>query len=162
MADIIVDGKVKVALVDSISDIDAPTVAELTAGNDITDQLTMDGLVGFAGETAEVDTTSLQSTYDTKMPGRTAFSGTALRLKRQSGTDTVYDTYVKDQTSHVVIRRDGSAATDAWAASDEVEVYPIVCGETKPVDPEPNTVQRFEVPVMVSSSPSLRAAVAAS
>ena len=160
MADIIVDGKVKVALVDTISDTSAPTVAELTAGTDITDQLTADGLSGFQPDTAEVDTTSMQSTFDTKRPGRSNYSGTVLRFKKQD-TDTVYDTYVKDFTTHVVVRRDGSAATEAFAASDEVEVYPVVCGEVQNMDPEPNSVQRFELPVMVSSQPELRATVSA-
>ena len=161
MADIIVDGKVKVALVDTIVSIAAPTVSELTAGTDITDQLTADGLSGFQGDTAEVDTTSMLSTFDTKSPGRTAFSGSMLRFKKQSGTDTVYDTYVKNFTTHVVIRRDGTAASTAFAESDEVEVYPVVCGEVQPMDPEPNSLQRFELPVMVSSEPNLRATVAA-
>ena len=160
MADIIVDGKVKVALVDTIASIAAPTVAELTAGTDVTDQLTADGLVGFQPETAEVDTTSLQSTFDTKQPGRSNFSGMLLRFKRQD-SDTVYDTYVKGTATHVVVRRDGSAATEAFASADVVEVYPVVVGEVANLDPEPNTVQRFELPVLVSSQPNLRATVAA-
>ena len=161
MADIIVDAKVKVALVDTIASISAPTVAELNAGTDITDQLTADGLVGFQPDTAEVDTTSLASDFDTKKPGRSQYSGTMLRFKKQD-SDTVYDTYVKNTSTHVVIRRDGSAQSDAWAASDEVEVYPVTTGETMNLDPEPNTVQRWELPVMVASAPSLRATVAAS
>lgn len=160
MADIIVDGKVKVALVDSIASIAAPTEAEMTAGTDITDQLTSDGLSGFQPDTAEVDTTSMLSTFDTKSPGRSAFSGTMLRFKKQD-TDTIYTTYVKDTATHVVIRRDGTAASTAFAASDAVEVYPVVCGEVQNMDPEPNSVQRFELPVMVSTQPNLRAVVAA-
>jgi len=161
VADIIVDGKVKVALVNSISDISAPTVAELEAGTDIDSQLTSDGLSGFQPDTAEVDTTALSDTFDTKMPGRSAYSGTMLRFKKQD-SDTVYDTYTKNTASHVVVRRDGSSASDAWAASDKVEVYPVTCGEVKNLDPEPNSVQRFELPVLVSSEPNLRATVAAS
>lgn len=160
MADIIVDGKVKVALVDTISSIAAPTVAEMTAGTDITDQLTADGLVGFQPETAEVDTTSMLSTFDTKQPGRSSYSGSMLRFKKQD-TDTVYNTYVKGTATHVVVRRDGSAATVAFAADDAVEVYPVVCGEVSNMDPEPNSVQRWELPVLVSSQPNLRATVAA-
>ena len=161
MADIVVDGKVKVALVDTIASIAAPTVAELTAGTDITDQLTADGLVGFQPEDAEVDTTSMLSTFDLKSPGRSQFSGTMLRLKKQSPTDDVYDDYPKFTATHVVVRRDGQLATVAFTADDEVEVYPVTIGEVKHVDPEPNTVQRFELPAMVSSQPNLRAVVSA-
>lgn len=162
MADIIVDGKVKVALVTTITTISTPTVAELAAGTDVTNLLTADGLVGFQPDTAEVDTTSLQSTFDTKKPGRTNYSGTMLRFKKQGGSDTVYAAWTKDTSGYVVIRRDGSAATDAFASSDEVEVYPFTAGETSNLDPEPNTVQRWELPVMIDSEPNLRATVAAS
>ena len=161
MADIIIDAKVKVALVDTIADTDAPTVAELGAGSDITSQLTADGLVGFQPDTSEVDTTSLASDFDTKMPGRSNYSGTMLRFKKQT-SDTNYSTYVKNTSTHVVVRRDGSPQSEAWAASDEVEVYPVTTGETINVDPEPNSTQRWELPVMVALAPSLRATVAAS
>jgi len=159
VADIVVDGKVKVALVDTISSIADPTTSELNAGTDITSQLTMDGLVNFAPDTAEVDTTSLASDFDTKKPGRSAYSGTVLRMKKQD-SDTVYDSYTKDTVTNVVIRRDGSDQGDAWASSDPVEVYPVTCGEVRNLDPEPNTVQRFDLPVMVSTEPNLRATVA--
>jgi len=157
VADIIVDGKTAVWLVDSISDISAPTLTELNAGTDITAQLTADGLIGFAADTSAVDTTSMANTFNTSKPGRASFSGMALRLKRQSGTDTVYDTYVKDFTTNVVVRRDGSAYDDAWASSDVVEVYPVTCGRVKPLDPEPDSVQRFEIPLFASAEPNLRA-----
>jgi len=159
VADIIIDGKVKVALVDSISDISAPTVAELAAGTDITDQLTQDGLSGFQPDTSEVDTTSMQSTFNTKKPGRSNYSGTQLTFKKQD-TDTIYTTYTKDTASHVVIRRDGSLATVAFAESDAVEVYPVTVGEVQNMDPEPDSLQRYILPVMVSSEPDLRATVA--
>lgn len=161
MADIVVDAKVKVALVDSISDINAPTVAELNAGTDIDSQLTADGLVGFQPETAVVDTTALSSDFDTAVVGRSSYSGTMLRFKRQD-SDTVYDTYVKGTDTHVVIRRDGSLASDAWAAADIVEVYPVQVGEVANIDPEPNSVQRFELPLTMRLEPDLRSTVAAS
>jgi hypothetical protein len=160
VADIVTDGKTKVALVDSISDINAPTVAELAAGTDITAQLTADGLAGFQPETAAVDNTSLGSDFDTSVAGRSNYSGTMLRFKRQD-SDTVYDTYTKGTDTHVVIRRDGTAWAGAFAESDVVEVYPVQVGEVANLDPEPNTVQRFELPLMMRSEPDLRATVAA-
>jgi hypothetical protein len=52
------------------------------------------------------------------------------------------------------------AATTAWTAADKVSVYPSVCGEVRDLDPEPNSVQKYEVPVKISIEPSLRATVA--
>jgi hypothetical protein len=80
MADIIVDGQTKVYYVPTISNIAAPTTAELNAGTDLTSTLIPAGLEGFENSTAEVDNTSLASTFDTKLPGRQSFSGTGLGL----------------------------------------------------------------------------------
>lgn len=160
MADIIVDGTVKVAFVPTVTDITGPTVAELTAGDDIDTFITADGLIGYEPETAEVDTTALSSTFDTKRAGRASFSGTMLRIKKQTGTDTAYDTLVRGTEGYIVIRRYVDAST-AWTAADKVSVYPIQCGETKELAPEANTTARYEVPTMITLEPELRAVVAA-
>jgi len=160
MADIIVDGTVKVAFVPTVTVLAAPTVAELTAGDDIDTFITADGLIGYEPETAEVDTTALSSTFDTKRAGRASFSGTMLRIKKQTGTDTTYDTLVRSTEGYIVIRRYVAAST-AWAAADKVSVYPIQCGETKELAPEANTTARYEVPTMITLEPELRAVVAA-
>ncbi|MFV2094821.1 hypothetical protein ACFHW1_04930 [Micromonospora sp. LOL_014] len=161
MADVFADGNVRVAFVASIANIAAPTVAELNAGILLQSTLTADGLVGYEATTAEVDTTSLASTFDTKNIGRDAYSGTMLRLKKQTvGADTIRSTLTRATTGHIVIRR-GIAETTAWAASQQVEVYPIICGRRKELAPEANTVMRYEVPTMVSAPPEPDAVVAA-
>lgn len=159
MADIVSDGRTRVSWVPTIANIAAPTTAELNAGTLLHDTLTADGLVGFQPETADVPTTSLASTFNTTRNGRTSFSGTLLRLKKQDGTDTIYNLLVKDTAGYVVIRR-SVLATTAWAASDKVAVYPAVCGETAMVDPEENTLERYEVPIKITSSPNQRAVAA--
>lgn len=159
MADIFNDGNTRVAYVPAVSNIAAPTTAELNAGTILTDKVTADGLVGYEATTAEVDTTSLASTFDTKSIGRDTFSGTMLRLKKQDGTDTVYNLLVRGTTGYVVIRRDTDYNT-AWASTQKVEVYPIICGRERILPPEANTVRRYEVPTMITSAPNLRAVVA--
>lgn len=166
MADSLADGRTRVYWVPSITNIAAPTVAELNAGTLLagtangTGVLTPDGLVGFEPETADVDTTAMDSTFDTKTAGRASFSGTLLRLKKQTGTDTIYNMLVRDLAGYVVVRRDATAST-AWAASDKVEVYPSVLGEVRNLPPEANTTRKYEVPVKISFQPNLRATVAA-
>lgn len=160
MADIIVDGTVKVAFVQTIAVQAAPTVAEITAGDDLQDFITADGLVGYEPETAEVPTDALSSTFDTKRPGRASFSGTMLRCKKQTGSDVIFDTMIRGTDGYIVIRR-YIDDTVAWTAADKVSVYPIACGETKELSPEANSVARFEVPTMITSKPTLRAVVAA-
>lgn len=159
MADSLADGMTRVAYVAAISNIAAPTTTELNAGILLQSVITADGLMGFEATTAEVDTTSLASTFDTKTIGRDSFSGTGLRLKKQTGTDTTYTTLTRATTGYLVIRRD-VAETTAWTAAQAAEVYPIICGQSKFLPPEGNSVRKYEVPLMVTDTPNLRATVA--
>ena len=160
MADVIVDGKVAVWFIPTMAGA-GPTVAEIAAGTKLSPNMTADGLVGFEPVTAEVDTTSLESTFDTVAPGRASYSGCALRLKKQATTDTAYSTtLVREQAGYIIVRRDIAAST-AVAASQKVEIYPSVFGETKNLAPEKNSVARYEVPVLISSAPTLRGTVLA-
>lgn len=159
MSDISSDGRTRVAWVTTIANIAAPTTTELNAGMLLQSTLTADGLMGLNPETADVDTSSLASTFNTARNGRVSFSNVGLRLKKQTGTDTIFTTLVKDTEGYLVIRRSVTEGT-AWASDQEVEVYPVVCGEISRMNPEPNTVERYEIPLKVTSTPNLRAAVA--
>jgi hypothetical protein len=159
MADITADGKTRVYWVTTIANINAPTTTELNAGIALQSTLTADGLNGFQPDTADVDTSSLDSTFNTVVNGRTSFSNTSLRLKKQSGTDTIFTTLIRDTAGYVVIRRSVTSTT-AWTTAQGVEVYPALCAEVARMDPEPNTVERYEIGIKVTSSPALRAAVA--
>lgn len=161
MADINSDGTVYVALVDSISDTTAPTVAEIGAGSEITTVLTADGLVGFQGDTAAVDRSSLASTDNLAGDGRVSYDGMMLRLKKQTATDSVHDSYASKGTdTHVVIRRHVTRTTSI-AANDVVQVFPVVTGAPRYLDPEPNTLDRYEIPLFLTGSAQLAAVVAA-
>jgi hypothetical protein len=159
MGDITVDGKTRVAYVASISNPAAPTAAELNAGILLHSTMTPDGLTGFEAETADVDNSALDSTFDTVTNGRDSFSSTGVMLKKQSGTDTIFDTLTRDTTGYIVVRRYIAAST-SWAASQKVSVFPIICGQTKEPAPEKNSVAKYFVPTKITSSPSLRATVA--
>lgn len=160
MADVFADGNVRVAYVATISNIAAPTTTELNAGILLQSTLTADGLIGFEATTAEVDTTSLASTFNTKNIGRDDYSGTMLRLKKQTvGSDTVRTTLTRGTTGYIVIRR-GITETTAWASSQQVEVYPIICGRRKELTPTANSVMKYEVPTPITSAPNPDAVVA--
>jgi len=159
MPDITADGKTRVFWVFSIASQAAPTVAELNAGIQLNSTMTADGLAGFNPSTADVDTSALDSIFNTTVNGRTSFSNTLLRLKRQSGTDTIFTTLTRDTAGFVVVRRSIAAST-GWASTQLCEVYPAVCEEVSRLDPAPNTIERYEVGIKITLSPSLRATVA--
>lgn len=164
MADITADGKIRVYWVTSIANINAPTVTELNAGLELTLTLTPDGLTGFQPDTADVDASSLASLFNATGNGRTSFSNTQFMFKKQSGSDTIYDTLVRDAAGFAVIRRSIAQAT-AWASAQKIQVYPALCEETAWVDFAPNTLERYVVGLKITAGPSgtgpsLRAAVA--
>jgi hypothetical protein len=159
VADIVVDGFTRVAYVPTIASQIAPTTTELNAGILLQSVMTPDGLTGFEPTTADVDNSALNSTFDTKTIGRDSFSGTKLIFKKQSGTDTVYNTLTRGTAGYIVVRRYIDNAT-AWASSQVVEVYPVIFGQTRNLAPTANTVTKWEVDTKITSSPSIRAAVA--
>lgn len=152
----------RVAYVPTIANIAAPTVAELNAGTLLQATLVPTGLEGFENSIAEVDNTSLASTFDTKLPGRKSFSGTALVLKKQDGTDTVFNLLTVDNTNGYIAIRTGVAESTAWtAAQTPVGVHPIRTGGWTWVGiGEANSVLRYRVFVPITSAPNLKATVA--
>jgi hypothetical protein len=161
MAAIIMDGKFKIWLTVTIANIAAPTVAELNAGITIGPFLTGDGLVGFAPDTQEVDVTPINSPYGLKRGGSADLSGTMLRFMAQYPTDTIKTLLTVGYLTHLVVRRDGTAETVAWAASQKVEVWPIECGARRDLDYARNESQKYEIPALVYLQPNQNATVAA-
>lgn len=159
MADIVSDANTRVAWVPTIANIALPTTTELNAGMLLHSTMSADGLVGFRPETNDINNTKLDSDFDTVDVGRTKLSGTMIRLFKQTGTDTIYDTLTKGTAGYLVVRRSVAAST-AWASGQKIMVYPAKCGETAWLDPEADTDERYEVPIKVTSKPNLRAAVA--
>lgn len=159
MADVFADGNTRVAFASAIANIALPTTTELNAGILLHDTITDDGLMGFEATSAVIPTTPLSGQFDTTYPGRDSFSGTALRFKKQTATDTIFNTFTKYVTGFIVIRR-GVLCTTAWASSQLIEVYPVTCGREKRLQPTANSIEKWEMPFTISSQPNLRAAVA--
>jgi hypothetical protein len=159
MADVIIDGYIKVWLVPTIPNIAAPVAATISAGTSIEMSLTQEGLNGLEATTNWVNNSALGSTFDTQLPGTVSYGDMSLQFKWQDGTDTLWNLLVLGYQTHLVIRRRLLRAT-AVAASQTVEVYPITCGQFTPVGYERNSLARFNVPIGLNSEPNLRAVVA--
>lgn len=159
MSDLISDGKTRVVWVSSLANLAAPTTAELNAGQELTARITPDGLK-VDPTTADVDTSSLASTFDTKEVGRVGYD-TELTFKRGSTTpeDWPYQNLAYGVHGVLVIRRGTDVAT-AWTAGQQVEAYPVVCGERANVAPAANEVTKFISPIKVYAPPATNALVA--
>ena len=142
MADIVMDGNVKVAWVTTISNTSAPTSSELNAGVDLTSWITPDGL-NITTETADVDTTAVNSTQNTYAVGRRTDSA-SLTFKHQGFAAAPWTTFASNPSGYVVVRR-GIAGSTAWAASQKVLVYPAQAGYRALAPYAANEVEKFSV-----------------
>lgn len=159
MADLISDGKTRVAWLSTCANINAPTVAELNAGADYTKRITPDGLK-VDPSTADVDTSSLASKFDTKTVGRVGYD-TEVTFKRGDNPtdDAPYSTLKYGVSGFLVVRRGVDYAT-AWTVAQKAEVYPITCGEPQNSSPAANEVMKFVSPMKVTDPPATAAVVA--
>lgn len=157
MPDLVSTGKIRIAWATAIANINAPTVAELNAALRIDTVVTADGL-NREFETAEVDTSAISSTFETASVGTRKPSNLGVVIKRQTGTDTVAAALTYQAAGYLVIR-DNIDASTAWAAGQNVEVYPAQCkqgGKAQAI----NTVQRLTVGMTPTADPALSALVA--
>lgn len=160
MSDLINDGMTTVWWVTSISNIHAPAAAEITAGNDWTPRMTPDGLKTDP-TTADVDTSSLASTANTNEAGRRSWDIELMFKRGTLGTsdDAPYRTLAYKTRGFTVVRR-GVAYGTAATAGQQVEVYPVVCGERANTAPAANEVGKFSSPMKLTSEPDTNATVA--
>ncbi|MFB6873764.1 hypothetical protein [Streptomyces sp. NPDC056323] len=159
MADLISDGKTRVAWLSTLANLNAPTVAELNAGADYTKRITPDGLK-LDPSTADVDTSSLASKFDTKTAGRVGFDAELTFKRGDNPTDDAPFSTLKYGVSGFLVVRRGVDYAAAWTIGQKVEVYPIICGEPANTSPAANEVMKFVSPMKVTDPPATAATVA--
>jgi hypothetical protein len=155
MADYGFDGMIKAGFVPAIANVDGPTVAELTAGVDLEGRLTADGL-NISTDTATIDTSKLNSTANSETIGRDSHtvSVTYVRGSDTEATD-VQDALVRGAAGYLVVRRN-LVSTTAWAAAQEVEIYPVICHRPNPAAPSANALQSVEVGMSITDGNKVR------
>lgn len=152
------DGNFRVFVVDSIADIDAPTVSEVDAGTEITSLIPKNGW----NETPtfnRVDSGNLSTQYDAEVMG-TWKTTITLTILLDNATDTAWDEFQTHaaETHLVVLPYKG---TGDVAASDQSRVYPVESAQAIPNASAANERQTADVGFAVTAEPSLDGAVAA-
>ena len=148
MSDVMNDGNVAAWFVASIADISAPKAAtEVLAASSLAlhTRATPDGLK-VPASTDNIDNSKLGSTFTTHVVGRRKFDG--LSIKYQVGdqvADKTFDTTLVYKAQGFLVVRRGVAVSQAPAAGDSVEVYPVMCEEPVITDPTPNSIQEKTV-----------------
>ncbi|MFJ2631058.1 hypothetical protein ACIO6U_03715 [Streptomyces sp. NPDC087422] len=157
--DLISDGNTKVCWATSLSSLTAPPVAELNAAADWTDRVTPDGLKTDP-TTADVPTGSLASRQDTNTVGRVGWDVSLTCKKGTTLQELAPFNTLKYGVSGILIVRRGLPYEDAFATGQEIEIYPVICGERMNIAPEANSVAKFTSPMKLET-PAVPDAVAA-
>lgn len=150
-----------VVLADPVADNEAPTLAEIEAGEDITCYLTKDGL-NPGGTTNKVDGGGLCNRLDSQTIGTVGYDFTlkGFRYTLDGDGDVLWDLVEWAANKSLIVRRGVQYGT-VWGAGDKAEVYTGQTGEPVMQGSATNTNQMFEVGFAVDSA-ELKATVAAS
>ena len=158
MATYSADGKVKVGWVTTLSSTTSPTATQITAGVDLENNITPDGL-SLTSSQAKTDTTALSSTFNTFAPGRTDFDA-ELTLALDDSSTTVYDALKTPGTAGYLVVRYGVSTSTDWTAAQKVDVYPATLGQNMKDSVAANELQTYRVPLFITAAPSFNSTVA--
>lgn len=155
MPRVISNGEVRIWFAPTIADTTAPTVAEITAGTDITPFLSsldtpLDGNAP--------DASDLSSAFNKTVAGK--FGGNVSgQMYRDDTTDAAFDAFPRGTTGYLVIRRFGGSETDA-TIGDEVDVWHVRVITRSDVALDDESVQMFTIDLAALDEPDIDVAVA--
>ena len=147
------EGNTKLYWLTACADITVPSVAEMAAGTLIT------GVVGYnfpSGEAA-IDTSDVDSQFNTSVVGRTQAGPITLTIKRDDTTETGgFDLFATPKTTGFLVR---AYFGDGLTNGDQVAVFPAQYGVRQLDSYSENSVQTFEITIHVTSAPEYDATV---
>lgn len=161
-------GELRLSFVPSVANIHAPTLAEITAGVDLTAFLKRDGLdTPKDGNTASA--ADVSSPYNKTTTGTFGGDPITLNLYRDSvpAQDTAWSTLVPPKgdapdgtPGFLIVRRFGGSAV-AFAEGQDVEVWPVAVNSRTMDKIAENENQSFTAMLAVPEEPDDEAVVAA-
>ena len=164
MARITPDGFLKVHIVDTIADINVPSVAELGGGTEVTPFLTPAG-IDTPEEGTDADSSDISSARDKSIPA--TIGGDLIgEYYRDDGTgggsDDAWTNQARLTDTHLVIGRFGGTGSDnALIATDPVEVYPVRISQRSNNRATRGEALRFTVRYASRAEPDLTATITA-
>lgn len=156
MAKLASEGNVKVHYLPAVANKNAPTVAEITAGTNLTPFLPTTG-VGADWTQNNTSTPMLDESFTTESVGTESASVALTFLRHElDADDDAWNLFVRGTNAFLLISRKG-----APGVGDKVEIYPIQCHRPVPLPPASNEDQQARVSLAVNDTPALNAVVAA-
>lgn len=151
------EGNVKVVFCPTVASAAAPTVANITAGTNLSPFITKDGIKTPDGQNM-VDSATIEDTFDAQEVGSWGGAPLELTMYRDDTDDDAWELCVYGTRGFIVIGRNSPTGI---AAADVVEVYPVAMHNPVMMSPAANEMQRFVEKFAVTSAPEMAAVVAA-
>lgn len=143
----------------SCANINAPTVAEITAGKYWGLSITKDGVAVNVSQNA-VDTAVIDDDFDSEVGGSWQVKP-QLTMLRDSGAGAetnTWDFVTRGTNGFLVLRPFGATATAV--TGDKAIVIPAEMGQVMPANSAANEAQKFNVQFFPTSAPAMKAVVA--
>lgn len=144
------DGNITTLWVPTITDIKAPTIAELEAGTDISNYVM---LGGWSFEPSQ-DTVSDQrenAVQDFGAPGRKSAGDISIEVIDNTNTEHQEQneavTLMHEGASGYIVRRRGIATDTPLAVGQKLTVVSVICGEKQVINPDASTMIRSKIPL---------------
>jgi len=144
-------GTTKVYFVPTIAAPGAPTVIEITAGQNLTPQIA--AISGFTFKNSPIDTPDMATTFVSKIPGEDAADDSTITFYEDKTASTLETGLAKGLVGYVVFFRKGTAAA-APAVADKCQIWPVIIASNAPMYTVDNTAAQFEVSFACTAPPS--------
>jgi hypothetical protein len=137
----------------------APTVAEVTAGDRLDEQL--NEVNGFTFASNPIDTPNFKDRFTPQISGEDVAEDSSLLLYRLKGeVDTIRAALAKDTEGFIVVFYEGTAGASP-AAADKVDVWPVVVSSNAKQYTADNEAAKYNVVFSITSVPGFDLAVLA-
>ncbi|MEU5091722.1 hypothetical protein [Streptomyces sp. NPDC021356] len=164
-------GRIAIIFAPTVVNPKAPSIAEITAGVNLSDYVTRDGLkTPSSGNT--IDAADIGSRFNKTAPGTYGGDAAELTAHRdsKSTTDLAWTTLTQDTAGFLIVARSGlgqDATTGLGTklgpakAADRVEVYPVTVISRAMADTGDNETAKFTASLAITGEPAQDAVVAA-
>lgn len=157
------DGRVRLVWLDTDpADPEAPTMAEITAGTDLSEYLIPETWNPNASN-QKADQSSALSSFNAESIGRYGYAPEAMfKSKLTDGGTVAWDTLGERLVEGCILFFEDVPEGDDIAAADKCDVYPAaMTGTPERQSTAANTTRRFKVTWAIGEPPTLNATVAA-
>lgn len=142
--------------VPTIASLTAPTVAEITAGTELTSQ--MGEITGFTFANNPIDTPDMANAFVSKIPGEDSVDTSSFRFYEDRTSNPIRTVLAKNSTGYIVIFPAGTAGASP-AIADKAEVWPVTVASNARAYSAGNEAAAYNV-VLSNTAPPKDAVVA--